>query len=57
MYRTIKISFLKHIYIQKFTRVYTFSIQNDMKEGNALLYLLFNFATEYAIRKAQKNQG
>jgi hypothetical protein len=34
----------------------TFPNQNGLKQGDALLPLLFNFALGYAIRKIQKNQ-
>lgn len=32
-----------------------FPIQNDMKEGYAVLSSFFNFSLEYAIRKVQAN--
>jgi len=33
-----------------------FPIKNGLKEGDALLLLLFNFAWEYATRKVKANQ-
>jgi hypothetical protein len=33
-----------------------FSIQNGLKQGDALSPLLFNFVLEYAIRKVQEIQ-
>jgi hypothetical protein len=33
-----------------------FPIQNGLKQGDALSPLLFNFASEYTIRKVQKNE-
>jgi hypothetical protein len=33
-----------------------FPIQNGLKQGDALLPLLFNFALEYAIRKVYEKQ-
>jgi hypothetical protein len=33
-----------------------FTIQNGLKQGDALSPLLFNFALEHAIMKVQKNQ-
>jgi hypothetical protein len=33
-----------------------FAVKNGLKQGDALLPLLFNFALEYAISKVQANQ-
>jgi hypothetical protein len=33
-----------------------FSIQNDLKQGDALSALLFNFVLQYAIRKVRRSQ-
>jgi hypothetical protein len=34
----------------------SFPIQNGLKQGDALLLLLFNFTLEYAFRKVCENQ-
>jgi hypothetical protein len=33
-----------------------FTVQNDLKQGDALSPLLLNFTLEYAIRRVQENQ-
>jgi hypothetical protein len=33
-----------------------FSIQNGLKQGDALMPLLFNFALEYAVSKVQETR-
>jgi hypothetical protein len=35
----------------------SFSIKNDLKQGDALSTLLFNFALEYAVRNVLRNPG
>jgi hypothetical protein len=36
---------------------YAFSIQNDLKEGDVLLPLLFSFLLESTSRTSKENQG
>jgi hypothetical protein len=40
----------------KIVRLFNFPTQRDLKHGDALSPLLFNSASEYAIRKVKKNQ-
>jgi hypothetical protein len=35
----------------------TFSVQNVLKAGDALSFVLLNFALEYTIRKVQENRA
>jgi hypothetical protein len=44
-----KVRICKHLSV-------SFPIQNGLKQGDALSSLLFNFALEYASKKAQENQ-
>jgi hypothetical protein len=44
-----KVHKVKHLYDR-------FAIQNGLKQGDASSPLFFNFALEYAIRKAQESQ-
>jgi hypothetical protein len=34
----------------------SFPVQNDLKQGDALSPLLFNFSLEYATKNAQRNE-
>jgi hypothetical protein len=47
---------LNDTYSRVWVGKYLFLIRYDLKEGDTLLPLFFNFALEYAIRKVRVNQ-
>jgi hypothetical protein len=48
-------TYRKHLTVKNLSDV--FPIQNDLKQGDALSPLFFNFALEYVTRKSPRKSG